>query len=118
MSTVHDRVFGDANEKFVGKKKNEKQAEKYDKILACAKRLAGASDIFNTFTLDAEDPNNNKSQNCMLYIDAESPVLMIDDYKRALLGEMVSLCDVFITAITEDKQSIRYSFGVNNVWSA
>lgn len=117
MSTINDRLFGDANEKFVGTKRNEAQAEKYSKILDCAKCLVNAGDIFNSFTLNAEDPNNNKSQNCMLYIDAESPVLLLDGYERALLGEMVSLCDVFTTAVAEDKQHVRYSFGVNNVWS-
>ena len=117
MSTKHDRVFGGANERFVGAKKNEEQAKKYSMLLATAKKLAGSSDILNTFTLDAEDPNDNKSQNCMLYIDADSPVLLIDEGRRVLLAKMIALSDVFVTAVTEDKQHVRYSFGVNNVWS-
>lgn len=117
MSSSYDRMFRGANEKFVGTKKNEEKHEQYKKLLACAKQLANGSDIFNTFVLDAGDPNDNKSQNCMLYIDAESPILLIDEGKRLWLAQMIHLCDVFTTAVTEDGQHIRYAFGVNNVWT-
>lgn len=118
MANINNRLFGDENEKFVGVKQNKENAERYLKILQLGKRLAKPDDGMNSFKLEATNPKDNTSQNCIIYIDAESPVLLMSNLQRSLLGQMVFLSDVFVTTVTEDKQHIRYTFSVTNVWSA
>ena len=115
---MNNRIFGDENEKFVGAKQNKEQTEKYLKLVQLGKRFAGTDDGMNSFKLEATNPKDNTSQNCIMYIDAESPVLLMSSLQRSLLGQMVFLSDVFVTTVTEDRQHIRYSFSGTNVWSA
>ena len=116
IMAVFERTFSGANERFVGKKQNEKNVERFNQILFRAKALSRQSE-FDDITLDAEDPNNNRSRNCIICLDVENPALFMEKHERSLISEMILLCDSFVTAITEDKMHVRYSFGVQDIWS-
>ena len=102
-------------ENFKGTKRNEKQYKKLMNLQTVAKKLKGLQDpIFecNIF-FGATD---NKQRSCIVCVEGESPVLMMQKSQIMALAEMMMIADDVSTAYVKDKGLIRYTFGVRDVW--
>lgn len=108
IAEMHDR-----NENFHGKYADFGKVQLYNKIKdGLVDLLDNCRDAFRV-SMDELKPNN-REQNALLTLDL-SKISILDPEQANKLADIIQLADRLI--ISADQTGIRFSFGVEKIWS-